>query len=210
MLNNLFTEPIFFVLSLLAILISLTIHEFAHAFAAHKLGDDTAKFLGRLSLNPKDHLDLIGSLAFLLFGFGWGKPVPVNKFLLKKPKRDLMIIALAGPLSNLFLVILSGFALKIIITFELLLVNNLLLLFLVLFFQLNVILMMFNLIPLPPLDGYNILSYIIPDKYRVYYIQYGYYIFLVLIFSSIVFDLPVFAWMFYVVDFFSNLFALAI
>lgn len=208
MLSEFYSDPVIFILLLFAILISLTVHEFSHAFAAHKLGDDTAKFLGRLSLNPKAHLDLMGSLAFLLFGFGWGKPVPVNKFLLKNPKRDLMIVALAGPLSNLVLVIITGLVLKVALAFFA--INNFLIIFLLLCFQLNVILMVFNLIPLPPLDGYNILSYLIPDKYRPFYVRYGYYMFFALIFVSIVSDIPIFFWIGHVVSFFANIFSLSI
>ena len=96
-------DPVELILTAVAVLITLSIHEFSHAYAAYKLGDDTAKNLGRLSINPIKHLDPIGALCMLFFRFGWAKPVPINPRNLKKPKRDFAVSALAGPLSNLIL-----------------------------------------------------------------------------------------------------------
>ena len=206
MLDLLFTSPELGILFILAILLALTVHEFAHALASHLLGDDTARLLGRLSLNPKNHLDLFGSLSFLLLGFGWGKPVPVNPLMLKNRRRDLLIIALAGPFSNFIMVLFSGFLLKALLIF--LPITNLLILFLSLFFTLNVMLMIFNLLPLPPLDGYNIISYFLPLKYKYYYVRYGYYVFLSLLLASIAFNLPVFGWIAAVIQYFGDLFNL--
>ncbi len=204
MLNLLNANGQLFIVYIIAILLSLSVHEFAHAWAAHLLGDDTAKSLGRLSLNPKDHLDLFGSLSFLLVGFGWGKPVPVNPLLLKNKKRDSLIIALAGPFSNLILVLLSVIFLKIALIF--LPVSNLLILFLSVFFMLNIVLMIFNLLPLPPLDGYNIVAYVLPNKYKYYYVRYGYYIFFFLIFMAIFLNVPIFGWISSVIKVFANFF----
>lgn len=98
-----FDSPILFIVLAICLVLSLTVHEFAHALAAHKLGDDTAKYLGRLSLNPAKHLDPLGTLLLLTLGFGWGKPVPFNPNNLKKPREGGAIISFAGPLSNLIL-----------------------------------------------------------------------------------------------------------
>jgi Zn-dependent protease len=102
------------VLSALAVLLILTIHEYAHAYAAYKLGDNTAKNLGRLSLNPLKHLDPFGALCMILFHFGWAKPVPINARNFKNPKRDFAITALAGPLSNMVFAFLSAFFILLI------------------------------------------------------------------------------------------------
>ena len=96
-------DPVELILTAVAVLITLSIHEFSHAYAAYKLGDNTAKNLGRLSINPIKHLDPIGALCMLFFRFGWAKPVPINPRNFKNPKRDFAISALAGPLSNLIL-----------------------------------------------------------------------------------------------------------
>jgi Zn-dependent protease len=100
---------VYYALSALAVLIILPIHEFAHGYAAYKLGDNTAKNLGRLSLNPLRHLDPIGALCMVVFHFGWAKPVPINARNFKYPKRDFAIVAMAGPLANLLLSLLGAF-----------------------------------------------------------------------------------------------------
>ena len=100
---------LYYILSALAVLIVLTVHEFAHAFAAYKLGDDTARLSGRLTLNPIKHLDIFGALCLMFFHFGWTKPVPIDARNFKKPKRDFAISALAGPLANLALAFISAF-----------------------------------------------------------------------------------------------------
>ena len=100
---------VFYALSALVSLLALTVHEFSHGFAAYKLGDPTAKYMGRLTLNPMKHLDPIGALCMVVFRFGWAKPVPINPNYFKKPKRDFAITALAGPLSNILFSFLSAF-----------------------------------------------------------------------------------------------------
>ena len=163
----------FYILSLLAALIALSVHEFAHGYAAYKMGDSTAKNLGRLTINPLKHLDIIGTICMVLFRFGWAKPVPINARNFKNPKRGFAISALAGPLSNLLLGFLTVglyllyFALLRDVRFEEGFVLNLAQTvadFLYIFFSLNIGLAIFNLIPVPPLDGSRILNVVLPPK----------------------------------------------
>ncbi|MFP4460450.1 MAG: site-2 protease family protein [Candidatus Zixiibacteriota bacterium] len=138
------------------ILLALTVHEFFHGYVAFRLGDPTAKHEGRLTLNPLKHLDPLGTIALVIFHFGWAKPVPVNPYYLRNPRRDMIFVALAGPLSNLAMAILFG----ILVKFNYMgMVSYPEVLFKMLVFgmYINVILMAFNLIPIPPLDGSKIL-----------------------------------------------------
>ena len=156
-----------------AVLVTLTIHEFSHGYAAYKLGDDTAKMYGRLTLNPAKHLDPIGALFMLFFHIGWAKPVPINPRNFKNPKRDFAITALAGPLSNIImaflsvLVFLSIYAPLKNVSFESAfwrsVVQNTLVFFYI-FHLVNIGIAIFNLIPVPPLDGSRILNVVLPPK----------------------------------------------
>ncbi len=149
-----------FLLFLIAIIAALTVHEAAHALVAYKLGDSTAKDEGRLTLNPLKHLDPWGSLLFLLVQFGWGKPIPVNPINFKNPKRDQALVALAGPASNLLLALLGGIIFTYIPQAET---------FGLIFLQINIVLAIFNLIPLPPLDGSKILGIFLNDNQFIRY-----------------------------------------
>jgi len=161
-------------LSALAVLIILTIHEYSHGYMAYKLGDTTAKNMGRLTLNPIKHIDPLGALCMIFFHIGWAKPVPINPRAFKKPKRDFALTALAGPVSNLImgfvsaLIYLLAYAflkdVKFISdSFALNLARNTLL-FISLFHSINIGIALFNLIPIPPLDGSRILNVILPEK----------------------------------------------
>ncbi len=178
---------------LFVIFCTMPVHEAAHAFVAHKLGDNTAKYQGRLTLNPLRHINYIGSLLILLFGFGWAEPVPVNQWNLRKPKRDMALIAAAGPVSNILMAIVLLLLVKIIdavsgfcgISIEYISTPNELqiiysgasefvitaLEYLISFLNyaavVNIGLAGFNLIPFPPLDGSRILGAFLPD--RIYY-----------------------------------------
>ncbi len=140
-----------------AILLSLSCHEWAHAFAAYKCGDPTARNLGRMTVNPLKHIDPLGFIMLLLVGFGWAKPVPVNIRNTKNPRRDDLIISLAGILMNIFLLfVFTGIYLAIWLIPDL--YNEMLLNFVVPFLSVNAVLAIFNLLPIPPLDGYRVVE----------------------------------------------------
>ena len=167
------------ILSAMAALIALTLHEYAHGYAAYKLGDDTAKSMGRLSLNPIHHIDPFGALCMILFHFGWAKPVPIDPRNFENPKKGFAISAMAGPLTNLVLGFITTFlyvlcANTFVIT-ESEFVNALernTLLFLIYFFSINIGLAIFNLVPVPPLDGSRILNVILPDRWYFKVMRY--------------------------------------
>ena len=149
------------------ILIALTFHEYAHGFIANKLGDPTAKNLGRLTLNPLKHLDPVGALMMLFVGIGYAKPVPINSRYFKNPKRDMALTALAGPVMNL---ILSFAGVTIYSVYLALLGSNSYIAYTVYMFfyyfaYLNAYLAIFNLMPIPPFDGSRIAFAVLPDKY---------------------------------------------
>ena len=162
---------------------TLPVHEFAHAWAAVKLGDETPKNQGRLTLNPLAHLSLLGSLMILVAGFGYAKPVPVNTRNLKNPKKDFALISLAGPASNLIMTAI--FFLLTNITFRFLspsLLSQVIYYFFYFAATINVNLAVFNLLPIPPLDGSRLWGLVLPDKYYYTVLQYERYIMLALLF----------------------------
>ncbi|MBI4652991.1 site-2 protease family protein [Candidatus Kuenenbacteria bacterium] len=191
----LFTQPLFAIVTLLAIIYALTVHEFFHAFAATFLGDNTAKDLGRLSLNPLVHLDVVGFLMLLLVGFGWGKPVPFNPNNLKNHKWGSAIIAFAGPLSNIVSCFIFLGVLKYLIPFFNLSPSDLLIYFLNYLIIINIVLAIFNLIPIPPLDGSKILFAVLPNQFENFKIsleQNGPYILIGLLVLDNLFNIGIF------------------
>jgi Zn-dependent protease len=172
------------------IVFGLTIHEFSHAFVASKCGDTTSKDQGRVSLNPLKHIDPIGFIILLVAGFGWAKPVEFNEQNLRNPKRDVLKIAVAGPLSNALLAMLLsvGFAIWMkSITYDYSRVNSTIYEIFRYAIYINWSLFIFNLLPIPPLDGSHlVLQYFkkYPDVYRALY-KYGSYLMLLLIILSL-------------------------
>jgi len=144
--------PEVLVLLIPVLLFALVFHEFSHGWVANKLGDPTAKNQGRLTLNPIAHLDPFGSMMILFVGFGWAKPVPVDSRYLANPRKDMMKIAFAGPASNLFLALIGGILIRFVGY------TGSLTSMLILFTQINISLAVFNMIPIPPLDGSQIFS----------------------------------------------------
>ena len=149
-------EPQIIILLIPALVFSLSFHEFAHAWMAYRLGDNTAARLGRLTLNPIAHLDPLGSLALLLMGFGWAKPVPVDSRYLENPKEDMVKVAAAGPISNIILAVVAALTLRLLFSTDLFTDN--IKTFFIIFMQINITLAVFNLLPVSPLDGSQILT----------------------------------------------------
>jgi len=176
------------VLLIPSLVFSLSFHEYAHAWMAYRLGDNTAAHMGRLTLNPIAHLDLMGSMALLIMGFGWAKPVPVDSRFLNDPKNDMVKVAAAGPIANIILAVFAAILLRLF--FDLGMVSNSFKTFFIIFMQINITLAVFNLIPLSPLDGSQILSPFLEKKFgadilwkmQVYGPQI---LFFILIFSAI-------------------------
>lgn len=184
LLSYLFQNPMMFVVWLLAIMYALTVHEACHAWGALIMGDDTAKQQGRLTLNPLIHIDLWGFLMLVLAGFGWGKPVPFNPYNLKNQRWGPAVVGVFGPLANLASVLIFGIILRVLASFSFLGAENMLVQFLLALIMVNTVLLVFNLIPIPPLDGSKILLAILPVRYNNFKIalqRQGFFILLMLI-----------------------------
>ncbi len=163
MLSTLFTNPFAFLIFAVGLVLAISIHEYAHAVAADRLGDPTPRSMGRLTLDPRAHLDPLGTLALLFLGFGWGKPVGFDPYNLRSPRRDSAMIALAGPASNLLFAAILAIVVRLIPNAPLLIaiIAPLILM--------NITLAIFNLVPIFPLDGEKILGGILPPPlYREY------------------------------------------
>jgi len=158
MITTLFTNPLQFILSAIAIVIAISIHEWAHAKTADYLGDPTPSMQGRLTLNPRAHLDLYGTLFLLIIGFGWGKPVQFDPFNLQNPRRDAAIISFAGPISNFILATASSLILYLFTFISVPVVTAISFIFLPSFIIMNLLLGVFNLLPIHPLDGFKIVG----------------------------------------------------
>jgi Zn-dependent protease len=193
-----FGDPLGIAITLAAVLVAATFHEFAHALVADRLGDPTPRTLGRLSLNPLVHLDLLGTLFFVVFGFGWARPVPVNPRHFADPRRGMLQVALAGPLANITLAFVVGALLKVPdlpggpLAVEVLSA----------LIWINVILALFNLIPIPPLDGSRILESLLVGRQALTYSRlqpYGTLLLLVLLYTGVVgrIMLPAARWLYH-------------
>jgi Zn-dependent protease len=165
MLFQLLSDPISLIAFLIAIVIGVTFHEFAHAWMANRLGDMTAKYQGRITLNPSKHFDPLGLIFLLFVGIGWGKPVPINPNAFKG-KYDEIKVSLAGPITNFIIAFLVTIPIKIAESFGLNYDNNVILSFCKIIAEINVILAAFNLLPFYPLDGSHIITSIAPVSWK--------------------------------------------
>lgn len=156
--------------SIIALIFALTIHEFSHAWMANRLGDPTARILGRLTLNPLKHFDIFGTLSLILFGFGWGKPVPFNPENLKHPKRDAALVALAGPFSNVLTALVFAIPLKYLAHTDFASLPIYQLIYLI--FHASAVFFSLNVLPLPPFDGSKIIGLLIPARHYWRYEKY--------------------------------------
>jgi len=166
----------------LPVLWAITIHEFAHGWMAHKCGDDTALYMGRLTLNPLAHLDPIGALMFLVIGFGWAKPVPVNPYNFRKPRRDDILVSLAGVSANLLSAAAFAVVLRVLVMVagmdnlyagvfsKQLSVVHIAVVVLEMGIFINLVLIFFNILPIPPLDGSHVLENLLPWRLREAYV----------------------------------------
>lgn len=193
---NIFSKEglISFLYTLPALLFCLSVHEFAHAYTAYKLGDRTQKAMERLTLNPFSHIDIAGFICIALFGFGWGKPVMIDDRNFKNKAAGNALTAFAGPCSNIIMAILFTIILKILLITGVILptinsvVGSIILNMLILTIQFNVVFAIFNLIPIPPFDGSRILYFFLPAKGREYMYkieQYSFIIVLVILVTGI-------------------------
>ncbi|MDG5471115.1 site-2 protease family protein [Jeotgalibacillus sp. ET6] len=179
---SLFNQPEQIVYISITLLVAFTLHEFAHAYVAWKFGDPTAKNQGRLTFNPLKHLDPIGTILIFIIGFGWAKPVPVNRFYFKRPRLAGVLVSIAGPLTNLLIAFaVQGVYIALVVSGVQMpaFVSGLLMTMV----GLNIVLFVFNLIPLPPLDGYRIIEDLVPGRIRpklTQYEQYGGILFLII------------------------------
>lgn len=160
LLNLLINDPLSFLLLALPLLYSIIIHELAHGWVASRMGDQTARLMGRLSLNPLRHLDPVGTVMLFLFGFGWAKPVPVNFHNLREPRKGMIMVSAAGIIANLTLAFLAVFLQRLLAPTP----SSVLETLLYYMAQINIILASFNLIPIPPLDGSKILMGFSPPR----------------------------------------------
>lgn len=204
-MNSLIT----YILFLPPILFALTIHEYSHGYIALRMGDPTAKFAGRLTFNPIKHIDIFGLLAFIIFRFGWAKPVPINPYNFTDMRKGILYTSLAGPLSNFLVAIPFGLFLRVLPMN----INELMPLRILIeaFVVFNLILCAFNLIPIPPLDGSKVLFSLLPPRYAhiEYWLErYGFMILIGLIFFDRITGLPIlWGWIGPFVNFFGQLFA---
>jgi len=194
-------EDFFFKLSIMLVpgLLAITCHEVSHGYIAWRFGDPTAKMLGRLTLNPIKHLDIIGTIMVFVIGIGWAKPVPVVFENLRHPKKDMIWVAAAGPITNLLLATISAILLRGLVTFvspaaagsSLAMVVEPLVLMLAFSVYINLLLAIFNMFPIPPLDGGRVLMGLLPDRQAATLSRlepYGMMIIIVLVFFTNIFS----------------------
>ncbi len=176
-------------ISIPGLILALSLHEFAHGYAAYLMGDNTAKYSGRLSLNPLDHLDPVGTLCLFLFKFGWAKPVPINPYNFRNRRAGIVTVSLAGPFMNFLTALVLSLILSVFVRYAPYSnVNEFIYLVLLYAIQLNVGLMCFNLLPIPPLDGSKVLLEFLPYRHREAFYrieQYSSFILMALLFTNV-------------------------
>lgn len=173
-LPNLLDRPLTLVFFLVAVVFGLTVHEFAHAYAASRQGDQTARMMGRLSLNPLQHLDPLGALMFLMVGIGYAKPVPVNPANLKDGKRGDFYVSMAGIITNLVVAFLFALPFRVIQVMggDIATIDSVVLEFAQIMILVNVLLAAFNILPFPPLDGSKAIGILVPRSLEPAYYRY--------------------------------------
>lgn len=172
LLLGLIQNPFLFLAYIVALIVGITVHEFAHAWMAHRCGDNTAKFEGRLTLNPLAHLDPLGTVMLFLVGFGWGKPVPINPSNMRN-KSDELKVAFAGIVTNILLAMVLAIPIRIALMQGVLIESSALLSFLNIIIDLNIILATFNILPIPPLDGSHLVEYFLNRESKYAYQTVG-------------------------------------
>lgn len=186
MIELLQTNPLIFIVIIAGLILALAFHEAAHAYAAHMLGDDTAKNEGRLTINPFAHLDILGTLSLIFFKFGWGKPVPVNPNNFKSPAFGNLMVAIAGPSMNLLIAVILAMVARFLpiesIAFSI--IDAIV--------YINILLAFFNLLPIPPLDGSKILGLFMSQESYYELEKYGPFILIAFIFVVATTSLPIF------------------
>lgn len=165
MLNLFLSNPVEFFIVAILLVMAIAVHECAHALAADRMGDPTPRLAGRLTLNPLAHLDPIGTFLLVFVGFGWGKPVPFDPFNLRSPRRDAAIISFAGAFSNIIMAVVASVFLQITARLPFITIGSFLFEILSTFIYFNILLAIFNLIPIHPLDGFKVIAGILPKKY---------------------------------------------
>jgi Zn-dependent protease len=194
------------------ILLSLTVHEYFHGWTANKLGDPTAELRGRLTLNPIAHLDVLGTILMFVVGFGWAKPVPIDARNFKDPRKGTLLVAIAGPLSNLATAVIAGIILQPmipkILTGEIApgSIDSIAVIILVLALVYGIALAVFNMIPIPPLDGSRVMYAILPDKYLYPYSRFEPYG-VIFLFGLFIFGGGIFRYLLYPLSYISVLFS---
>jgi len=184
LISLLFSNPLAFIALAALLLYSVIAHEIAHGWVAYFFGDTTAKYSGRLSLNPLSHLDPIGAIALLVVGFGWAKPVPVNYYNLRNFRLGLFCVSLAGALTNIFIATVALFLLQLQVINPYSILSSVL----VLLARINIMLGAFNLIPIPPLDGSKMLMAVLPQEQQEIFLRFeslGFIILIILLFTGI-------------------------
>lgn len=184
LLNLLLKDPLMFILIAIPLVYAIIFHELAHGFAAWRMGDPTARSLGRLSLNPLKHLDPVGTIMLFIFGFGWAKPVPVNFNRLRDRRKGMIVVSSAGIIANMLLAFTALFLDRLLSPSP----SSLLAQLLYYFAKINIILAAFNLIPLPPLDGSKILMGFAPPSIQNYLFRlerYGFFIIIGLLYLGV-------------------------